>query len=93
IAKLLRERGADLDLTFRGETPLVYATRLRRTRMLRWLLRNGADANIADAHGRTALWYAVSRRHGVREVEELTRHGADPRALDSLRRRPATAGA
>lgn len=78
-AKLLHGYGANLDLTFHGETPLLYATRLRRTRMTRWLLRHGANPNIGDAEGRTPLAHAVRRRYSAAEVEELLRHGADPR--------------
>jgi ankyrin repeat protein len=79
-AKLLRSYGADLDLTYHGETPLLYATRLRRTRMLRWLLRNGADANRGDGEGRTPLAYAVRRRYSIAEIEELLKFGADAHA-------------
>ncbi|MGQ0646501.1 MAG: ankyrin repeat domain-containing protein [Gemmatimonadaceae bacterium] len=76
-ARLLHEHGANLDLTFHGETPLLYATRLRRTRMVKWLLRHGADPDIGDASGRTPLSYAVKRRYSLAEVEELLRHGAN----------------
>ena len=79
-AKLLRGHGADPDLTFHGETALFYATRLRRTRMLRWLLRHGADANLGDREGRTPLAYAVRRRYSLGEIEELLRFGADAHA-------------
>jgi ankyrin repeat protein len=79
FAKLLHQHGANLDLTFHSETPLLYATRLRRTRMTRWLLRHGADPNIGDAEGRTPLAHAVRRRYPAAEIEELLRHGADPR--------------
>ncbi len=92
-AKLLLDHGADLDLSFRGETPLIYATRLRRTRMLRWLLHHGADANIPDAQGRTALWYALTRRYDAREVEELKRFGAVAGDAHLLRRRAVVMGA
>ena len=77
MARLLHEHGANLNLIFHDETALLYATRLRRTRMVKWLLRHGADPNIADADGRTPLSYAVRRRYTVAEVEELLRHGAD----------------
>jgi len=77
MARLLHAHGANLDLTFHGETPLLYATRLRRTRMLKWLLRHGANPNIGDREGRTPLSYAVRRRYALAEVEELLRHGAD----------------
>ncbi|MEO6446991.1 MAG: ankyrin repeat domain-containing protein [Gemmatimonadaceae bacterium] len=77
-ARLLLAHGANLDLTFHGETSLLYATRLRRTRMMRWLLRNGADVNLADVEGRTPLFHAVRRRFPLAQVEELLRHGADP---------------
>lgn len=76
-ARLLKQHNADLNLTFHGETPLLYATRLRRTRMIKWLLRNGADPNIADSEGRTPLLYAVRRRHSLAEVSVLLKAGAD----------------
>lgn len=77
-ARLLGKHGADLNLRFHGETPLLYATRLRRTRMVRWLLEHGADPNIGDHEGRTPLLYAVRRRYSVGEIAQLLRHGADP---------------
>ena len=79
-AKLLKEYGANLDLTFHGETPLLYAIRLRRTRIAKWLLRHGADTNLADDTGRTPLLYAVKRRYSLAEVEGLLKHGANPSA-------------
>lgn len=85
-ARMLSAHQANVNLTFQGETPLLYATRLHRTRMIRWLLRNGADPNIADADGETPLMVAVARRRPLAEVEELLRHGADPSRLPARRR-------
>jgi ankyrin repeat protein len=79
-ARLLHQHGANLDLTFHGETPLLYATRLRRLRMARWLLRHGANPNVADREGLTPLHYAVKRHYSVAEIEELLRHGASTAA-------------
>ncbi len=83
-AKLLVERDADVNLRFHGETPLLYATRLRRTRMMRWLLDHGADVNLADSDGRSPLFHAVQRRHPMAELRlllnagaSLTQHAAD----------------
>jgi ankyrin repeat protein len=78
LARLLHTHGADLNLTFHGETPLLYATRLRRTRMMKWLLRHGANANLADGEGRTPLAVAVRRRYPFAELADLLEHGADP---------------
>ncbi len=98
-ARLLHDHQANLNLTFRGETPLLYAARIHRPRMSRWLLRHGADPNIADREGHTPLTVAVQRRHALPEIEELLRHGADPdcrakdgstaRDLSMRRRNPA----
>jgi ankyrin repeat protein len=75
-ARLLDAHGANVDLTFNGETPLVYATRLRRTRMMRWLLSRGAQVDLADGDGHTPLHHAVRRRHAMPELELLLAHGA-----------------
>ncbi len=75
-ARLLGERHADVNLRFRGETPLLYATRLRRTRMMRWLLQHGADVNLADNNGRSPLFHALLRRHPLAELRILLDAGA-----------------
>lgn len=91
-ARMLGSHNANVNLTFHGETPLLYATRLHRTRMMRWLLRQGADPNIADGDGATPLTVAVARRRPLAEVEELLKHGADASRLAPVRRRdPALA--
>ncbi len=79
-ARLLHTHGANVNLTFHGESPLMYATRLRRTRMVKWLLRHGADANLGDNDGRTPLALAVRRRYSPAEIAELLSYGANPDA-------------
>lgn len=76
-ARLLVSHGADVNLRFHGETPLLYATRLRRTRMMRWLLSRGAEVDLPDDAGRTPLYHAVRRRHPVADISILLSHGAD----------------
>lgn len=61
-AKLLRRHGAQLDELGHGETPLIYAIRHRRAKFAEWLLREGADASIADPRGFTALDHAIRRK-------------------------------
>jgi ankyrin repeat protein len=75
-ARLLEERSADVNLRFHGETSLLYATRLRRTRMMRWLLEHGADVNLADSEGRSPLYHAILRRHPLPELRLLLKAGA-----------------
>jgi hypothetical protein len=76
-AKLLRRHGAQLDELGHGETPLLWAIRLRRVRIAEWLLREGADARIADRRGFTTLHHAVRRRLPDSTLRLLVRSGAD----------------
>uniref|UniRef100_A0A8V1ALJ0 Uncharacterized protein n=1 Tax=Gallus gallus TaxID=9031 RepID=A0A8V1ALJ0_CHICK len=72
----------------RGRTALMAACRARyadpgeRARMVRYLLRCGADPNIADAAGMTALMHACAERAGAAVAALLLEHGADPGARD-----------
>jgi uncharacterized protein len=75
-AKLLRRHGARLDELGHGETPLIWAVRLRRVQFAQWLLREGADASIADPRGFTALHHAVRRRLPDSTLQLLVRSGA-----------------
>lgn len=76
-AKLLRERGADPAARGHcGQPPLFYAIQGRHPDVLRWLLREGADANEADDFGRTALVEAVEA-DDLQCVEILLGAGAD----------------
>lgn len=52
-----------LDLIAEGETPLIYAVRLRRFAAMEKLLAAGASLTARDAKGRTALDIAVARRY------------------------------
>lgn len=44
-----------------GETPLMYAVRSGRVRVIKQLLKAGADVNSRDSEGKTALDYAEGR--------------------------------
>ena len=51
-----------LDLKAEGETALFYAARLKRLKTLDLLIKGGADPNIKDAKGRTAVEIAKARK-------------------------------
>jgi hypothetical protein len=80
-AKLVRRYRARVDEVGHGETPLIYALRLRRARFAEWLLKEGADANFKDRRGFTALHHAVRRRLPDSTLHGLLRCGASVSAL------------
>lgn len=47
-----------------GFTPLTTAVRHRQVYMAKFLLDNGADANLPSWSGSTPLWWAVKRNDG-----------------------------
>jgi ankyrin repeat protein len=82
LVKPLVERGTDINAqNDRGETPLMWATGAidngGHLEMVRALLDNGANMNLVDQHGWTALMFAADKGD-VRAAHALISRGADP---------------
>jgi uncharacterized protein len=80
-ASMLRRYGGTLDDIAEGETPLIYAARLKRAGFMEWLLRAGANPNVRDRRGFTALHHAVRRRLPDSTLRALKKRGADVQAV------------
>jgi ankyrin repeat protein len=74
---LLIRQGADINrqLSDGGETVLMSAAANGKTEVVGVLLENGADVNLKDDRGFTALTYAKIGNHDD-VVELLRKHGA-----------------
>eukprot|EP00756_Hemistasia_phaeocysticola_P037535 Hpha_TRINITY_DN16702_c5_g2::TRINITY_DN16702_c5_g2_i4::g.76553::m.76553 len=71
------ERGADVDR--RGgyyHTPLTLAANLCHYEVLRTLVKRGAQLNLGDREGKTALWHSAYQ-NDLRTVRFLIRKGVD----------------
>ena len=79
IMKELIERGADINAVTddKNETPLFYATRYNDQESIDILLDYGADVNIANIGGWTALYNTTSRPGRKSTVAKLLAHGAN----------------
>uniref|UniRef100_A0A3B3SRL2 Ankyrin repeat domain 34A n=1 Tax=Paramormyrops kingsleyae TaxID=1676925 RepID=A0A3B3SRL2_9TELE len=89
LTRLLVEGGAYINEgNERGETPVVaaclasYEDPQSRHKMVRYLLEKGADPNIPDKTGRTALMHACAEQAGKEVVALLLEYGADPSLKD-----------
>ncbi|HQE33041.1 hypothetical protein C3L50_04960 [Flavobacterium alvei] len=56
--KQLIESGTKVNKKLNGMTPLMYAARYNKVEIIKYLLQKGADRNIEDSQGFTALNYA-----------------------------------
>ena len=52
------EEGTKVNKKINGMTPLMYAARYNQVEIINYLLQQGAELNIVDSHGYTALKYA-----------------------------------
>ena len=72
------EEGFDVDHHIFGHRPpLIFAIVAERHTIVQTLLLQGADPNLADRSGETALHYAVKLQQ-PQNVLQLLRYGADP---------------
>lgn len=89
LTRLLLEGGAYINEgNERGETPVSaaclasYDDHQTRQKMVKYLLEKGADPNIPDKSGRTALMHACAEQAGREVVSLLLENGADPSLKD-----------
>ncbi|KAL4674997.1 hypothetical protein H8958_000990 [Nasalis larvatus] len=77
MVSLLVSRSCELNLCDREfRTPLIKAVQLRQETCATILLKNGANPNITDLYGRTAVHYAVYNED-TSMIEKLLFFGAD----------------
>jgi len=80
LARTLLGMGASTDLKgvhYHEVPPFILASALRLTVFVDLLIESGADIDIVDPWGKTALIHAVEDRH-VNMVEHLLQRGCDP---------------
>lgn len=96
FAELQVRYGDDIDGRLRGtdamttgmelSTPLILACRFKTQQqrgMIRFLVHSGADLNLKDAAGHTALYYACKEHLDIETVKFLVEHGANLHDDDS----------
>ena len=81
IAELLIDKGADVNASSGGETPLHEAALFGHKEIVELLIGKGADLNAKDEDGDTPLDFAYAetadllRKHGGKTGEELKAEG------------------
>jgi len=80
LSKLI-EKGVDINALTKGQTPLYAACREGHKHVMR-LLDKGADPNVPNDSGTTALHFAVDGRDDTSKAEMLSSAGANVNALD-----------
>jgi len=63
LAKLLIEKGANIDLPKNENTPLMIACQRNYIDIVKFLLEKGANVNLRNVHGHTALMIAAIRNN------------------------------
>lgn len=80
VAKVLIAHGANIEhKTKAGYTPLLSALRTKRYLVAAYLIDCGADVNIRNEEGKTALFYDISPQF----TQKLLDHGADKNIIDN----------
>lgn len=85
VARLLADPSLVNMADQHGATPLMHATLYADAELMRLLIDKGADVNIADASGATALMWGAG---DLAKVRLLVQHGANVDARSQLGRTP-----
>lgn len=80
ILKLLNE-GANINTHVKGDLPLLHVLRPRDIETFKFLIAKGADVNLTDKYGRSALMMAIMDMN-PEAVKILLEHKADPNMMD-----------
>ncbi|MCP5527317.1 MAG: ankyrin repeat domain-containing protein [Verrucomicrobiales bacterium] len=84
VVDALKERGVNLDARGSGMiTPLMVAVGMNQADVLEWLLKHGADVNLQDEDGNTALHFAAWKR-SPSLAKRLLEAGASRAAVNLL---------
>ncbi|CAK8989360.1 Putative ankyrin repeat protein RF_0381, partial [Durusdinium trenchii] len=67
----------DLDASAELRTALLLAVNAGNVHFVRWLIENGADPNICDSHGKSAIMWAISENPAEKELFDLLLHEVD----------------
>lgn len=80
IARLLLERGADIDKakSASGETPVHIAASHGNEKLLDLFVRHGASVGLSNNRRETALHHAAKNMQGHKVTGLLLNHGCDP---------------
>ena len=76
-AALFKKHGAKIEKADGKDTPFLAAFMWRRFRVAEWFLRHGANPNVQDPKGNSALFYAVKRKYDMDKIALLLKNGAD----------------
>jgi hypothetical protein len=80
----LVELGAEInDVDLQGLAALHHAVKGKKTSLIDWLIKSGANVNVADASGDTPLMLAVKSNEQSEVYEPLLKAGAKPNLKDS----------
>ncbi len=83
IVQLLNQYGADWNIKFAGRTPIQDLLSYRRTKLVPWLLDNGARVDLQDSDGRTALHTAAMYGCKPNLLQQILDHGGDTNVKDN----------
>lgn len=82
MLQYLHEQGCQIDyVDFLKQTPLYYAAREGKCRLIKFLVDHGCNVNHVDTYGQTPLFYIAKQGH-LDAANFMIENGADPDYVD-----------